>query len=293
MLLLGIALRERLSTLQTACLLSLPLLSPNFVYSASTVTNDASAIAAGALCLLVLPAPSFPATRRRVAACFGVGSAVALLKTLFLFAPFALLIGALLARGVAQPRTRGADLIRRCRSELTLFAGAVAATAAWTALQQARATVSPATVTHALLGFTEGRQFAPHQIAVGFRHLLSAFLLRPIPGVPTVSLPGVIYYAWDIAVFAYLASLLLRRPREPAATAAGVLISLLALAVSWSLINFLQGHYLVNAQRRYALPLLPLVALVVAKSGSRRSNMLLGTLIPGAAIVTQLLVIGY
>jgi hypothetical protein len=60
------------------------------------------------------------------------------------------------------------------------------------------------------------------------------------------------------------------------AMAAAIFVGMIALAIAFPWLNFIEGHYDFNAQARYALPLLPLVGFVVVRSLRTHGLLLIG-----------------
>ena len=94
-----------------------------------------------------------------------------------------------------------------------------------------------------------------------------------------------LYWIWNLAVYGSLAGLVVlagpvaRRPLRSAAAA--VFIGVVAFAVALPLLNFAEGHYDFYTPARYALPLLPIVGLVLARSMRLRGLVLVGAVLPG------------
>jgi hypothetical protein len=68
---------------------------------------------------------------------------------------------------------------------------------------------------------------------------------------------------------------------------AAIIVGMIALAIVFPWLNFIQGHYDFNAQVRYALPLLPLVGFVVVRSLRPRGLLLIGIALPALAVIDQ------
>jgi hypothetical protein len=70
--------------------------------------------------------------------------------------------------------------------------------------------------------------------------------------------------------------------------AAAIFIGIIALAAGFPLLNFIEGHYDFYAPSRYALPLLPIVGLVLMRAIRVRGLLLIGVLLPALAVIDQL-----
>jgi hypothetical protein len=72
------------------------------------------------------------------------------------------------------------------------------------------------------------------------------------------------------------------------AAALAVFFGVVALAVGFTLLNFVEGHYDFVAPQRYALPLLPIVALVALRAMRTRGVLVVGIALPALAVTYQL-----
>jgi hypothetical protein len=71
------------------------------------------------------------------------------------------------------------------------------------------------------------------------------------------------------------------------AMAAAVFVGILALAVAFPVLNFAEGHYDFAVPTRYALPLLPIIGYVLARSLRDRGLLLIGAVLPALAVFDQ------
>jgi hypothetical protein len=67
-----------------------------------------------------------------------------------------------------------------------------------------------------------------------------------------------------------------------------ILFGIVALGLAFPLLNFIEGHYDFHTPQRYALPLLPIVALVVVRTLRTRGVILVGIALPALAVIDQL-----
>jgi hypothetical protein len=271
-----------LSLLEFGAVLAVCLLSPVQIHAMATVTDDSAAVAAGAAALA-----TFLLARRRgkpmVAAGLAVGLIVGFMKGLFLLAPFILLVGVLIADIAARRRPAKADVLQRYGCALAMFVGAAVAYSAWLLIADARAIVPVHTVLQALEGFTKTSYPRPSTMLTGIQNGLSTL---------SAYAPAPLYWLWNFAVFGSLAGIVLlqgpvARP-ELRAMALAVFVGVLALAAAFPLLNFVEGHYDTAAQIRYALPILPIVGLVTFRAFRSRSVLIVGVLLPGLAVIAQL-----
>jgi len=270
-----------LSLLELCAALSICLLSPVEVHAAATVTNDSAGVVAGAAVL-----GTFLAARRRETAMAGIGLVVGLLvgsmKGIFVVAPFVILVAVVIADLSNHHRPQRADFWRRYGCALSMFLGAAVSLPGWLLIQDARATVSPSVVLHALQGFQTTPYLRPSTILAGMENALSDLISYA---------PAPLYWIWNLSVYGSLAGLLLLqgpvgRPRMRV-MASAIFVGMIALALVFPWLNFIEGHYDFNAQVRYALPLLPLVGFVVARSLRTRGLLLIGIALPALAVIDQ------
>jgi hypothetical protein len=163
--------------------------------------------------------------------------------------------------------------------------GVVVSYAAWFLIQNARASVPPSTVLHALEGFATTSHLRLTTILVGIQNELSdlsAYATAPL------------YWIWDLAIYGSLVGLLvLKGPVgriSQRASALAILFGIVALGVAFPLLNFIEGHYDFYTPQRYALPLLPIIALVVVRTLRTRGVLLVGIALPALAVIDQLVV---
>jgi hypothetical protein len=271
-----------LSLLELCGLLAVCLLSPVQIHAVATVTDDSGAVPAGAA---VLAAFLLARRRKKPMIVFGlaVGLLVGFMKGLFVVAPFVLVAAVLIDDIAARRRPVHAEVWRRYGCSVAMLLGAAVAYGAWLLIVDARAVVSPHTVLQALQGFSKTPYPRPSTMLTGVQD-----------GVSTLAayLPAPLYWVWDLAVFGSLAGIvLLRGPvGRPAlrATALAIFVGVAALAVAFPLLNFAEGHYDFAAPARYALPVLPVVGLVLVRALRTRSVLVVGVLLPGLAVIAQL-----
>lgn len=281
-LLVWIGWLANLSLLELCALLAVCLLSPVQIHAASTVTDDSAAVVAGAAVLA-----TFLLARRRdkplIVAGLIVGLLIGFMKGLFVVAPFVLVVGVLIADIAARRRPVKSELWRRYGCSVAMLVGAAVAYAAWLVIVDARAIVSPHTVLQALQGFSKTSYPRPSTMLTGVQSELST--LSAYQSAP-------LYWIWDVAIFGSLAGLvLLRGPvgrPELRAMAMAIFVGIVALAVAFPLLNFVEGHYDFSSPARYALPVLPVVGLVAYRSLRTRSVLLVGVVLPGLAVIAQL-----
>lgn len=292
MLLLVLAILEELPLLGLTALLAISLLGPVEIDTAATVNNDAAAVAIGALGLIVL---SLARRRGRSLTWLGliVGVVIGLTKGLFVVVPAVFVVDAILQEGwhlisgKAQTTLLRSlwDALRRHFTETAMLVGAVLSFVGWTLFQSARATTRPSVVLHALMGFQTTSHLQITQIIRGVQQQFSV-LIAYYPDAP-------IDVVWDIVVLGAIVGIVFLRTGseirpELRRLCIAVVTGLVALAVFWPTLVFIQGHYSFDAPARYALPLLPIIALILARSSRRIGLVAMGVLLPAAAIVWQL-----
>ncbi len=256
-----------LDLLETAVVMAVCLLSPVAVFAGATVTNDSSALAAGAVAVLV-------ATKARERPLLGAAAGILLsaLKGSFVIAPAVLVVAGLLA---GQRRRRQTGVI-------AMSATAAGGYVAWTLVQTARQKLPSGTVLHALLGFQTSPYPEPSTMINGLEDQLRMLL-------PYGTGIAGLYFVWDVVVFGVLGGAAFGRdgPGRPWALAG--CIGLLGAAIAVPVLDFVQGHFNFGAPARYGLPLLPMVAVVFARSLTRRGLAIFGVLLPAGAATVQLL----
>jgi hypothetical protein len=212
-----------------------------------------------------------------------VGLLIGLMKGLFVVVPFVLLVGLLIFDVAQRRRQSRADLWRRYGCSSAMFLGVVISYGGWLLLQQARATVPPSVVLHVLQGFSTTPYPRPSTFFNGIQQALSDLIAYA---------PAPLYWFWNLSVYGSLAGLLVLqgpvgRP-QLRAMAAAIFIGIIALAAGFPLLNFIEGHYDFYAPSRYALPLLPIVGLVLMRAIRVRGLLLIGVLLPALAVIDQL-----
>ena len=288
LLLLALAAVEGLSLLGLAVLLATCLLSPVYIHAAATVNNDAAGVAAGAVALIV------PVLTRRwesSAIWIGIGTGVVLImfKGMFVLAPFVLVLSALLREkpwGRTRARADWFAAVRQNKCVIGMLVGGATAFVGWIVIQNIRGRVPSSVVFDALLGFTKTEDLKFSSILVGLRGLTS--MLVPYFG------DSPMHYLWNLVFFAGLIGVIILGGRAAAersdtrTLAVASLAGIVALAIGWTTISYLQGHYDGIAPARYGLPLLPFMAMVVIRSVPRTGLFALGVAFPAAALVWQL-----
>jgi hypothetical protein len=281
-LLVWVAWMIDLSLLELAGVLTICLLSPVEIRAMATVTNDSAAMPAGA----AVVATYFMARRRMkpmVVTGLLVGLVVGFMKGLFVVAPLVVLMSVVFA-DIARRRwpTREEAWVRYGCS-LAMFVGAVISYAAWLLIQDARASVPPSVVLHALEGFSTTSHLRATTILTGIQDELSDLIAYA---------PSPLYWMWNLAIYGSLAGMLaLRGPVGRISQRAGALaifVGIVALGIAFPLLNFIEGHYDFYTPQRYALPLLPIVALVVVRAFRTRGVLVVGLALPALAVIAQL-----
>jgi hypothetical protein len=270
-----------LSLLELCAVLAISLLGPVAVDVSATVTNDSSAVAAGAFVLV-----TYLVARRRdrplLVIGLLVGVLVGLMKGLFVVAPFTLLVGVVLADVAARRKPTKAAIVSRYGCVLAMTVGAIVSYGAWLLLVDAREVLSPSVVLHALQGFSTTGHVRPTTILNGAESALSGLVAW---------VPAPLYWMWNLAVYGSLAGMVVLqgpvgRP-QLRAMAAAVFVGILALAVAFPVLNFVEGHYDFAVPTRYALPLLPIIGYVLARTLRGRGLLLVGVILPALAIFDQ------
>jgi hypothetical protein len=211
-----------------------------------------------------------------------VGLIVGFLKGFFVVAPFVILAALFFADIARRRRPTRADIWTKYGCSVAMLVGAIVSYAAWVLIQSARATVPEGTILHVLQGSFTTTHLRVTTILTGVQDGLSdltAYAVAPL------------YWIWDLAVYGTLAGLLVLkgpvgRVSERAAALA-IFVGIVALATGFPLLNFIEGHYDFPAPQRYALPLLPIVAIVVVRTWRTRGVLLLGIALPALAVIDQ------
>jgi hypothetical protein len=286
-LLLVFAVLDELSLLALAALLGTCLLNPVFTYAAGTVNNDAAGVAAGVVALLAWTlSKSHP--RWGLGCGLVSGILIGLTKGLFVVVPFALVVAAVVSEYPVVSSLAGAWIaLKRNVCVVTMFGAACLSYIGWTLFQNGRATVPSSTVLHAVLGFTHVATLQLGTIGSGVMHLFNLFQpYYPLDAINVV---------WSIAVFGVILGTLFLPLAGPDALlvrglSVGILAAILALAVGWPLLVYLQGHYNFAADARYAIPILPLAGYVVVKGCRRFGIIAIGLVLPVSCAILQLVI---
>jgi hypothetical protein len=285
MLLLVFAALEGLSLTALAALLGTCLLNPVFTYAAGTVNNDAAGLAAGTVALIAL---ALSKRRPRWSVSLGLvsGVLIGMTKGLFVVVPLALFVAAVV---VEYPVVRSIpglwSAAKRNICVLAMLGASTLSYVAWVVLQEARAATPSSTVLHALMGFSHVATLQTTTIGNGVTSILTLF-------EPYSSL-GILNVVWTVAIFGMLFGLWFLPTAGPDARAtrglsAGILFGVVALAIAWPTIVYVQGHYNFAANVRYGIPLLPLIGYVIVKACRRSGIIVLGIALPVACAVLQL-----
>jgi hypothetical protein len=271
-----------LSLIELVGVLAICLLSPVEIHSIATVTNDSAAIPAGA----AIVATYLVARRRKrpmILIGLVVGLIVGFLKGLFVVAPFVVLAALIFADIARRRRPTRADIWTRYGCSAAMLVGAIVSYAAWLLIQNARGTVPQGVVLHVLQGFSTTSHLRVTTILTGVQDGLSDLIAYA---------PAPLYWIWDLAVYGTLAGLLVLkgpvgRVSERAAALA-IFVGIVALAIGFPLLNFIEGHYDFSAPQRYMLPLLPIIALVAMRAMRARGVLVVGIALPALAVIAQL-----
>ncbi len=284
-LLLVFAVLDGLSLLALAALLGTCLLDPVFTYAAGTVNNDAAGVAAGAVALL-----AWTLSKRHPRWGLGCGLVagvlIGLTKGLFVVVPFALVVAAVVSEHRVVSSPSGAWMaLKRNVCVVAMFSAACLSYIGWALFQDHRAIVPSSTVLHAVLGSTHVATLQLSTIGSGVMQLFGLF--QPYYPLDTINV------VWSLAVFGVIFGAWCLPLAGPQALSvrglsAGILAAILALAVGWPLLVYLQGHYNFAANSRYAIPILPLAGYVVVKGCRRFGVIAIGLVLPLSCAILQL-----
>jgi hypothetical protein len=271
-----------LNLLELTGVLAICLLCPVETRAISNVTTDSAAIPAGAA-VVATYLLSRRLLRPMVVTGLLVGLIVGFMKGLFVLAPFIVLMSLVFADVARRHRPTKAEFMSRYGCAVAMFIGASASYAAWLLIQDARAVVPPSTVLHAVEGFSVASHLRVTTVLSGVQLGLSDLIAY---------VPAPLYWIWDVAVYGSLVGLVaLRGPVgriSQRATALAIFLGIVALALAFPLINFIEGHYDFYAPSRYALPALPIIAVLVMRTLRTRAVVIIGILLPALAIGFQL-----
>jgi hypothetical protein len=281
-ILVWVAWMLELSLIELVAVLAICLLSPVETHSIATVSNDSAGLPAGAAIVA-----TYLVSRRRkkpmVVAGLVVGLIVGFMKGLFVVAPLVVLAAVVFSDIAHRRRPTRSDLWERYGCSAAMFVGIFVGYAAWFLMQSARATVPPSTVLRALEGFATTSHLRATTVFVGIQNELSdltAYATAPL------------YWLWDLAIYGSLVGVLvLKGPVgriSQRAAALAILFGIVVLGLAFPLLNFIEGHYDFYTPQRYALPLLPIVALVVVRTLRTRGVLLVGIALPALAVIDQL-----
>ena len=292
--LLAFALLEGLSLSALSVLLAVTLMCPQFFEWAATVTNDSAGAFAGGLALLAVTMSR--RWGRPAALSLGIASGLVLgsLKGLYLAVPAALALQAFFAtESWKKTPNRVFDYWRNNACVLGMLAGSVAANLGYVFIEEKRSTLSSGVVFRALLGGMSSNHVHLHTLLRSFVGLTTVFIPTFVPSGVSADL----YYLWNLVLMGTVAgALVVRRGGEDArqsrALALGILGGAIGLATLWWILWAAQG-YDASAPARYAIPLCPLIGLLVVKSTSTRVMWAIGLGLPFAAALSQFAVVGY
>jgi hypothetical protein len=182
----------------------------------------------------------------------------------------------------ARRKPTKADFMSRYGCVLAMTVGTILSYGAWLLLVDARAVVSMSVVLHALQGFSTTGHVRLTTILGGIESELSGFALWT---------PAPLFWIWNLAVYGSLAGMVVLQPPvgrpQLRAMAAAVFVGILALAVAFPVLNFVEGHYDFAVPTRYALTLMPIIGYVLARSLRGRGLMLVGVILPSLALFDQ------
>lgn len=281
-LLVWVAWMLDLSLIELVAVLAVCLLSPVELRSIATVTNDSAAVPAGA----AIVATYLFARRQKkslIVAGLVVGLIVGFMKGLFIVAPFVVFAALVFADVAQRRRPTREDIWIRYGCSAAMLVGAVIGYVAWVLIQDARAIVSPRVVVHALEAASVTSHLSVTTILNGIQNELSDLIAY-------ASAP--LYWIWDLAIYGSLAGLLvLKGPVgriSERAAALAIFFGIVVLAAGFTLLNFIEGHYNFPTPPRYALSLLPIIALVAVRAMRTRGVLVVGVALPACAVIAQL-----
>jgi hypothetical protein len=281
-LLIWVAWMLDLSLIELVAVLAICLLSPVEVRSIATVTNDTAAVPAGA----AIVATYLLARRWKkplIVTGLVVGLIVGFMKGLFVVAPFVVFAALVFADIARRRRPTREDIWVRYGCSAAMLVGTFVSYAAWLLIQNKRAVAPPSVVLHALQGFSVTPHLRVSTILTGIQNELSDL---------SAYAPAPLYWIWDLAIYGSLAGLLvLKGPVgrvSQRAAALAIFFGIVALGVAFPLLNFIEGHYDFYTPARYALPLLPIVALVAIRAMRTRGVVAVGIALPALAVIAQL-----
>jgi hypothetical protein len=283
------AAAESMSLLQLLAFLVLCLLCPSAVYAQATVTNDAGTVTAGLAALMAIRFAPRRALGPAVAVGLGIGLAIGLVKGLCVLAPVALLIEAVIVKRPWQAsQAERTAMLKENAAVIALVCGGLIALFGWEAFQAARSAVGSSVVMNALLGFAKTQSLKSSTLEASVANSFSMF---DMTGLQLNTL-------WNIAVYGFVFAVAASRGTSPGwrsaqPLAVGVLVAVVLIGVAWPLYNFVDGHFDVAAPPRYALTLLPLLALVVVRANKRAALIWIGALMPAIVLIAQLTTAGY
>jgi hypothetical protein len=281
-LLIWVAWMLDLSLLELTGVLTICLLNPVQTRAIASVTTDSGAIPAGAAVVA-----TYLLSRRRhrpmVVVGLLVGLVVGFMKGLFVLAPLVVLMSLVFTDIARRHLPTRRELLDRYGCSAAMLIGATVSYAAWLLIQDARAIVPTSTVLHAVEGFSTTSHIRLTTVLNGVQAGLSDLMAY---------VPAPLYWIWDLAVYGSVAGLLfLRGPAariSQRATALAIFFGVAALALVFPLTNFIEGHYDFSAPARYALPALPIIALLVMRTFRTSAVVIVGIVMPALAIGYQL-----
>jgi hypothetical protein len=274
-----------LSLAELGALLVLCLLNPYTVHAEATVNNDSAGIAAGAATVVTY---LIAKCRRSTMIVVGlaVGVLVGLIKGIFVIAPLILVVGGAVGELLEGRRPTQRAFWRREACSLAMLAGAVLSYVGWYFFQDARARVPSIVVFNALYGAFPKSNPLPSLGSILFSINKGFQPFALVRGAP-------LYALWNLAVIGSLIGILVLKgpPAGSArlrAMAFAVVLGFVLVTAGANVLSWFQGHYIVNIGSRYGIPILPILGLVLVRALRVRGLLLVGLLVPGAALIAQL-----
>ena len=281
---------EEMTLLELAGFLIVCLLCPMAVYSEATITNDSAAVTAGLITLISVRLLRGSRLRWKVAGGLGIGIMIGLMKSLFLFAPFAVVVAVLVEERPWQRTGRSVkELFVRQAAPLALLAGSLVAAEGWILFQESREIVSASVVSNALQGFNTAPVTVPGTLAGVINGLLAQLSLFGPPTGP--AWPA--YSLWSVGLVGVVVAATFysgtgRAPTKARGLAVGTVIAMLAMSAYFTVTEYDLGHFNFSAPTRYGLVLIPLVGLVLVNMKRRIPLCVLGIALPLFCLVAQL-----
>lgn len=278
-----------MSSLELLAMLIMCLLGTVAVDAEFTVTNESACVFCGLLFLIVQRALDGRGLWAKTSGGIVTGAVASLVSPLAFVVPFALLVAGLVEGWPWRRQlTYFRELIARHAAELAMLAGSLCVLGGWQILQGARGSVPSEVVMNSFLQNFTAPNFQFETVTSGVNALLGLFGTY-------WGLTSPFYTIWNFAVVAVLVVAAFAGPgvaRRARGGAIGVLAGILLLALGFPLLWFFEAHWNWNTPTRYALPLVPLIALVVVRLRSRMVVPLVGIGLPCAGLILQLVSAG-